>query len=125
MGKYSLVCYFTTKSTNFFTPPGKKPYLPCIFVLVIFFFFVDIQNFAGNENLFRKSGQKEFPTPLAGIADQVLQQLRSIFFCFLLLSEVKIKFENLFKKIDHCHFVDNKIYIMTYVEVLTLYFGRA
>ena len=32
------------------------------------------------------SKKKEFPTPLAGIADQVLQKLKSIFFCFLLLS---------------------------------------
>ena len=41
---------------------------------------MDVQNFAGNLDNFRKNGQKEFPTPLAGRADQVLPLYRAFFF---------------------------------------------
>ena len=41
-----------------------------LYFCVCYLFLVDVQFFAGNERIFRKNGQKEFPTPLAGRADQ-------------------------------------------------------
>ena len=54
--------------------------LHMVSIYLVFLCLFDVQNFAGNENLFRKNSQKEFPTPLAGRADQVLQNVSSIFF---------------------------------------------
>ena len=54
-------------------------YLYCMFVLVIFSWTSKI--LPEMKTFSEKNGQKEFPTPLAGIADQVLP-LKVAFFCF-------------------------------------------
>ena len=55
-----------------------------VFLCLLYIFLVDVQNFTGNLDLFRKNGQKEFPIPLAGRPDQVLPLYRAIFCCLLL-----------------------------------------
>ena len=58
--------------------------------------------------------KKEFPTPLTGLADQVQKKLKSILFLFF------TSFKS-YEKIYHCHFIDNKFFIMMYIEVLVYF----
>ena len=70
-------------------------YLYCIFVLVIFRWTSKILPQMKNSS--EKNGQKEFPTPLAGIADQGIS---GIFFVF-----------TSFKSYDFLKFVKKKVAI--------------
>ena len=98
-------------------------YISCIFAFVLFF-LGDVKIFDGTDFFLESNGQKEFQIPLAGRADQVLPLFIHFFLFFLLLSKVMIFFL-ICKKYTHCHFADNKTFIMLYIEVLALYVGRA
>ena len=92
-------------------------------MFVIFFFKVDVQIFDGTDFFLESNGQKEFQIPLADRADQVLRLFVRFFLFFT--SFKSYDFLKFVKKHTHCHFVDNKTFVMLYIEVLALYVGRA
>ena len=71
-------------------------YIYCIFVFVIIF-LGGRPKFCRKFRPLPKNGQKEFPTPLAGRADQVLPLYRT-FFCFI--TSFKVMIFLICKKID-------------------------
>ena len=64
---------------------------------------MDVQNFDGTDFFFGRNSLKEFQIEL----------IKYYLFCFLLLSKVMI-FLKFVKKYTHCHFVDNKTFIMMF-----------
>ena len=76
---------------------------------------MDVQNFDRTDLFSGRNGQKEFQIPLADGADQVLPLV--VPFCFMFTSFKSYDFLEICKKYTHCHFVDNKTFIMLNIEV--------
>ena len=75
---------------------------------------MDVQNFDGTVFFLGSNGQKKFQIPLADRATFS----RAIFLFFT--SFKSYAFLKFVKKYTHCHFVDNNIFVMIFIEVLAL-----